>query len=150
MSDTSGSTKLLIPQLRSFYDAMDPVAWVIIRFAIGWNLFIHGYPKVTRGPEAYIKAFNAQGFDNALPWIYLAILAECIGGIAIMVGLFTRFFAAAAAIEMLIITMLYWNNGFNWMNRGYEYVLMWGLVCFAISLRGGGRYSLDRLIGREL
>ena len=61
-----------------------------------------------------------------------------------------RFDAAAAAIEMLFITILYWNNGFNWMARGYEYVLMWGLVCFAISLRGGGRYSLDRLIGREL
>ena len=62
----------------------------------------------------------------------------------------TRFFAAAAAIEMLIITALYWNNGFAWLNRGYEYVLMWGLVCFAIALRGGGDYSLDRAIGREL
>ena len=58
--------------------------------------------------------------------------------------------ATAAAIEMLIITVTYWGNGFGWMRRGYEYVLLWGLVCFAIALRGGGPYSLDRKLGREL
>jgi putative oxidoreductase len=51
---------------------------------------------------------------------------------------------------MLIITVTYWGNGFGWMRRGYEYVLLWGLVCFAIALRGGGPYSLDRKLGREL
>jgi putative oxidoreductase len=51
---------------------------------------------------------------------------------------------------MAIIMGLYWNNGFAWLSRGYEYVLLWGLVCFAIALRGGGPYSLDRLLGKEL
>jgi hypothetical protein len=27
---------------------------------------------------------------------------------------------------------------------------MWGLVLFAVALRGGGPYSLDRLMRREL
>ena len=58
--------------------------------------------------------------------------------------------AAAAAIELLIITTLYWQNGFSWLNRGYEYTLLWGLLCFAIALRGGGPYSIDRKIGLEL
>ena len=61
-----------------------------------------------------------------------------------------RLFAAAAAVEMLIISALYWKNGFPWLARGYEYTLLWGLVCFAIALRGGGPYSLDRAIGKEL
>jgi hypothetical protein len=30
------------------------------------------------------------------------------------------------------------------------YTLLWGLVCFAIALRGGGPYSVDRRIGIEL
>jgi putative oxidoreductase len=67
-----------------------------------------------------------------------------------MFGLFTRFWAAAAAIEMAIISYIYLKNGFSWLNRGYEYTLMWGLICFAISLRGGGPYSLDRKLGKEL
>ena len=29
-------------------------------------------------------------------------------------------------------------------------VLMWGIIMFAIALRGGGPYSLDRVIGKEL
>ena len=45
---------------------------------------------------------------------------------------------------------IYLPNGFAWINRGYEFVLMWGLICFAIALRGGGPYSLDRRIGIEL
>jgi putative oxidoreductase len=51
---------------------------------------------------------------------------------------------------MLLITVTYWGNGFFWTTRGYEYVLMWGLVAFAIALRGGGPYSLDRKLGKEL
>jgi uncharacterized membrane protein YphA (DoxX/SURF4 family) len=31
-----------------------------------------------------------------------------------------------------------------------EYPLFWGLILFAIALRGGGPYSLDRKLGREL
>ena len=44
----------------------------------------------------------------------------------------------------------YWPNGYGWRTDGYEYVLMWGMLAFAIALRGGGSYSLDRAIGREL
>ena len=51
---------------------------------------------------------------------------------------------------MVLIMYLYWHNGFSWLARGYEYVLLWGLVCFAIALRGGGPYSLDRMLGKEL
>jgi putative oxidoreductase len=91
-----------------------------------------------------------QGFDPALPWIWASLAIEFAGGIAIILGLFTRFFAAAAAIEMLVITMLYWKTGFGWLNRGYEYTLLWGLVCFAIALRGGGPYSADRKLGVQL
>jgi putative oxidoreductase len=72
---------------------------------------------------------------------------EFVGGIAIALGLFTRFFAAATAIEMAIITFtVFWPKGYH----AYEYTLWWGLVLFAIALRGGGPYSLDQRIGREL
>ncbi len=142
--------RLLFPGLKPFYDVAVPLAWTLIRIAVGWNLLVHGWGKVVRGPSAYVRAFVEQGFDPALPWIWAAMIIEFGGGIALIVGLFTRFFAAAAAVELLIITVLYWKLGFSWLNRGYEYTLLWGLVCFAIALRGGGPYSLDRKIGVEL
>lgn len=142
--------RLLIPGLKPFYDVAMPLAWPVVRVAVGWNLVVHGWGKVTRGPSAYIKSFSEMGFEPALAWVWGALLIEFVGGIALILGLFTRFFAAAAAIEMLIITILYWNNGFSWLSRGYEYTLLWGLVCLAIALRGGASYSVDRKIGVQL
>jgi putative oxidoreductase len=110
---------------------------------------VHGWGKVTRGPAAFAKPFADAGFDSMF-WVWSALAIEFVGGIALIVGLFTRFWAAAAAIEMALIMYLYWHNGFSWLARGYEYVLLWGLVCFAIALRGGGPYSLDRVLGKEL
>ena len=95
-------------------------------------------------------AYAKIGFEPAAVFAFASTWIEFAGGIGILLGLFTRFFAAAVAIEMLLIFLLYWGNGFSWLNRGYEYVLLWGLVSFAIALRGGGPYSLDRVIGREL
>jgi len=79
------------------------------------------------------------------------MLIEFVGGLCITVGLFTRFWAAAAAVEMAVLTFyIYWGNGYGWLSRGYEYTLLWGLVLFAVALRGGGPWSLDRRLGREL
>ncbi len=33
---------------------------------------------------------------------------------------------------------------------GWAYPFLVGVLCFAIALRGGGPYSLDRKLGREL
>jgi putative oxidoreductase len=150
MADTGAEPRPLFPFLKPFYEAVVPLAWPVIRIACGWNLAVHGWGKVSRGPQAFVKAFTDIGFDPALPWIWSALVIEFVGGIALIVGLFTRFFAAAAAIEMAVISYLYWTNGFSWLARGYEYTLLWGLVCFAIALRGGGPYSLDRKLGVEL
>jgi putative oxidoreductase len=152
MADTGAEPKLVLPQLQSFYDVVVPLAWPVVRIAAGWNLFVHGWGKgIVRGPGAFTKGFADMGFDSmTMLWVWGSLGIELVGGAALILGLFTRFWAAAAAIEMAIIMGLYWNNGFAWLNRGYEYVLLWGLVCFAIALRGGGPYSLDRALGKEL
>ena len=67
-----------------------------------------------------------------------------------MVGLFTRFFASVIAIEFFIIAFFaQFQVGYG-TARGWSMLLMWGLLFFAIALRGGGPYSLDRAIRREL
>jgi putative oxidoreductase len=64
-------------------------------------------------------------------------------------GLFTRIAAVMIWVEMaVIITVYQWQFGCFWTNRGYEFALRL-LLCTAILFRGGGCYSLDRLIGKE-
>jgi putative oxidoreductase len=151
MADAQTEPKLLLPFLQPFYDAVFPLSWLIIRIAVGWNLLVHGWGKITLGPTAAaFKGYADMGLAPPELWFWASTMTETSAGIAIILGLFTRFFAAAAAIELLIITILYWANGFGWMHRGYEYVLLWGLVSFAIALRGGGPYSLDRKLGWQL
>ncbi len=102
------------------------------------------------GVNTGLAGYSQLGMEPAWFFAWGSTLIELLGGIGIILGLFTRFCAAAVAIEMFVIFCLYWNNGFAWLSRGYEYVLLWGLVAFAIALRGGGPYSLDRKIGFEL
>ena len=151
MADQKAEPKLLLPALKPFYDFAIPLSWLVVRVAVGWNFLVHGWGKIAAGPTpGFLKAFADLGFTPPAAWFWTALVLETVAGISLILGLFTRFFAAALAIELLIITVVYWANGFSWLRQGYEYTLLWGLVCFAIALRGGGPYSLDRMIGREL
>ena len=151
MADTHAEPKLLLPRLKPFYDFAVPFSWLVVRTAIGWNLVVHGWGKITVGTTPnFLKAYTDLGFNPPELWFWASTSIEFAGGIALILGLFTRFFAAAVAVEMLVITIVYWKTGFAWTRRGYEYTLMWGLVSFAIALRGGGPYSIDRKLGTEL
>ena len=143
--------RLLLPFLKPLYDVLIPLSWPLVRCAAGLILAVHGWGKIERGAQAVAPAFMKMGYDNPIPLVYLLTFVEFFGGIGIALGLFTRFFAAAVTIEMAVIVFVhYLPNGFSWLNRGYEYALMWGLVTLAIWWRGGGPWSLDRKIGTEL
>ena len=60
--------------------------------------------------------------------------------------------AASLAIEFAVITYTVFPNGYVVINPGggWGYTLLVGALCFAIALSGGGPYSLDRALGREL
>ena len=76
-------------------------------------------------------------------------ILEFFGGLMLALGLFTRIVGAMIAIEMAVISfVVLWPN-WEWSHRGMEYPLMMGIFALAMSFRGGGRYSLDRMIGRE-
>lgn len=151
MFESPTGPKLLFPALRPLYVSLEPLSWLLIRCACGVILAVHGWGKISRGAEAMAPAFAKMGYEHPVALIYLLTFVEFFGGIAIAAGLFTRFFAAAVTIEMAVIVFAhYLPNGFSWLNRGYEYTLLWGLVALAILWRGGGPYSLDRRIGREL
>ena len=143
--------RLLFPGLRPFYDRLEPLSWLLIRCACGLILAVHGWGKITRGAEAMAPAFAKMGYEHPVALVYFLTFVEFVGGLGIALGLFTRFFAAMVTIEMAVIMFAhYLPNGFSWLNRGYEFVMLWGLVAMAIWWRGGGPYSLDRKIGVEL
>ena len=143
-------TRLLFPGLATFYRWAEPWSWVLVRITVGLMILPHGIPKLMAGigPTAAF-ALVKRGIQPAEPLAVILMLLETLGGLCVALGLFTRFFAAGIAIEMSVIAYEY-KAKFGWTGPGYEYPLMWALVMIAIVLRGGGPYSLDRKLGREL
>ena len=145
--------KLLFPGLAGFYDWAKDFSEVVVRVAAGGILFVHGWLKFNAGLAPVVGAMTKNGFVPAQAFAMSAMFLETVGAICIILGLFTRFFAAAIAIELFFITFFVsYTHGFAFSapGGGYEFPLLWGLVFFAIALRGGGRYSIDRMIGKEL
>jgi putative oxidoreductase len=146
MYDTNSEPRLVLPFLQPLYEKLIPLSWPLIRCTAGLILFVHGYAKI--GHVGAVAASMAKnGISPPLLVAYLVTFVETVGALCVAVGLFTRFFAAAAAIDLGVITFdVFWPRGFS----GYEFVLMWGLIMLAIGLRGGGPYSVDRLLRIEL
>src|ERR1700746_2858995 len=150
MANSQG--KLLYPGLAGFYESVLPIAETFVRIVIGVMFLMHVSGKFTTGAGAVAANVMAKnGLEPAILWAYVIIFLEAVGGACLIIGLFTRFFAAALAIEMLIaLLVVHLPRGYGASGGGYEYVLLIGVACFLIAIRGGGPYSVDRFIGKEL
>ena len=147
-----GEAKLLYPGLDGFYASMLPIVETFVRVVVGIMFLVHVSAKFKLGAAAVAaNVFAKNGIEPALVWAYVIMFLEAVGGVCLIIGLFTRFFAAALAIEMLVaLLFVHLPKGYAAGGGGYEYVLLIGAVCLAIAIRGGGPYSLDRAIGKEL
>jgi len=152
--------RLIIPQLASFYEYTPGLSWLIVRLTAGGMLLVHGImkaiPMAEKGLAATLAGFAAnilarRGIEPSLPLAYVVFFLETVGAVCIILGLFTRFFAAALAIQFAIIAFVaHWPAGFAAGRGGWEYPLFWGLIMFAIALRGGGPWSVDSRLRWEL
>ena len=155
MTTSSQDPTPVFSGLAPLYAHSSDLSYLIVRLTAGGMLLVHGLTKLTTGTIAGFAANSLarRGIEPALPLAYVVWFLETVGAICIILGLFTRVFAAAIGVQFLIIAFhAHWGAGFGWSRPGggWEYPLFWGLIWVAIGLRGGGPYSLDRKIGKEL
>jgi putative oxidoreductase len=142
---------LIIPALGVVYRTVAPITEPLIRVVAGGSLAIHGYQILSSDIAASARFLESAGFENGVFWAYVVGGVEFVCGLFLALGLLTRV-AAAPIIGFLVIAIVtyHWQFGFNWEARGIEYPLFWSIVVFHFLVRGGGPWSLDALIGREL
>lgn len=144
------ASRLLIPVLGRVYGALAPVTEPLIRAVAGLSLAAHGFPKLFGATAANVAFFEQAGFHPALFWTLLTGSTELFGGLCLAAGLLTRLAAAPILVFLLAAVSFHAPNGFYWNELGFEYPLFWSIVVFHFLVRGGGPWSLDAMIGREV
>lgn len=119
---------------------------LVIRIFVGFAMLSHGFPKLQQllsGEE--IVFFEFMGL-SAKTSLILAVFAEFVCSIFIILGLFSRF-----AVFFLIITMvvagLVVHSADSFSKR--ELSLLYLSIYLMLFAFGPGRYSVDYMIGRR-
>ncbi|EIE00013.1 DoxX family protein [Leptospira licerasiae] len=130
---------------------------LVLRLTLGIVIFPHGAQKL-------LGWFGGYGFKGTygyftqtagLPGIiaFLVIIGESFGSVALILGLLTRVSAIGIGIIMLGAALLvHREHGFfmNWFGaqkgEGYEFQVLAIGLAIALSIVGGGAYSLDLAI----
>jgi putative oxidoreductase len=144
--------RLIIPGLAGLYRGVAPFAYAFIRVLAALVLLPGGIDKMFYGGVARIATGNIASMGLPLPyaWAWAVASIELFGAIMLGLGLFTRPVAFAATIMLAVISFgIMIKRGMFWTTGGIEVALLLGLVTLAFVIGGGGRYSLDRLMGRE-
>jgi putative oxidoreductase len=129
-----------------------PVGYAFARIWFALLILPSGYEKVFHDGAARIAAGNVlkTGFYPPLFWAWVVALLELFGMLLLAAGLLTRPIAFMFAVELAVIVVtIQMPNGYFWTSRGAEFALVLFLVCLAFVIGGGGRYSLDRRLGKE-
>ncbi len=130
----------------------DQAAWgaLLLRVALGGLFLAHaGLKLFVFTPAGTAGFFASVGLPPALA--YVTILAEVAGGLALILGIWTRWVALALVPVLLgAIATVHAGNGF-WFNApggGWEYPAFWAVALLAQSLLGAGALAV-RIPGRS-
>jgi putative oxidoreductase len=145
-----------------------------LRVATGGIMAVHGYPKIFGGPDkpvpdqarqyfgeefamhhqhggiaqttAFLRSLGVDWAEGAAPAV---AFAEFVGGICLILGLYTRFAALLVAADMEeAIRLVHAKVGLigdGQGHRGYEWPLMILAAAVALLGEGPGRLSIDGL-----
>jgi putative oxidoreductase len=147
--------------LKLFFQTRDDVAPVLMRLGLAVVMFPHGAQKVLGWFGGYgfsgTMKFFTENLHIPAPIAVLAILAEFLGPIGLLLGLGTRLaaFGIGATITVAAL-MAHTANGFfmNWSGQqageGFEYHILMAVLAFAIVIQGAGKWALDSLVLKKL
>ena len=128
-----------------------PYAAFILRISLGvLFLALFGLKFFVFTPAGTAQFFQSLGLPGALA--YLTMVAELLGAIALILGVYTRF-VAIALIPILLgaIVTVHWSAGFFFTNAngGWEFPAFWIIGLLALALVGDGAFALKPSIAKK-
>ena len=138
----------------------DDSAGLVLRVLLGIVFFPHGAQKL-------LGWFGGHGFSGTMGFFtenmgipavfaFLAIMAESLGSVALLTGFMTRIAALGIGTVMVVAVLtVHLPYGFfmNWFGNqkgeGFEFHLLAIAIAIALIIKGGGKWSIDRLLSKE-
>ena len=127
------------------------VALLVSRVAVGFALLAHGLQKAFEfTPAGTSAAFDQMGVPAAGLVAWFTLLAEIVGGAALILGVLTPVFALVNIVSMVgAFFLVHLPNGVFVTANGYELVLSIFAALVAVAALGAGRWSVDGLLARS-
>lgn len=147
--------------MKALFKTNGEISPLIFRVLLAAVMFPHGAQKA-------LGWFGGFGFDGSMkfftetmhipaPLALLAITAEFLGPIALVLGLFSRVaaFGIGTTITVAALTVALPNGFFmNWFGNqkgeGFEYHILMAAIALAVVMQGGGKWALDSFVYRKL
>lgn len=122
------------------------LAALILRVTIGVLFLAHAGLKLfvftPAGTAGYFESLGLPG-----PLAYVVIAAELVGGIALILGIWTRW--VSLALVPILLGSIYAPHGaagffFSNTGGGWEFPAFWAVTLVVQALLGDGAYALKR------
>lgn len=133
---------------------------LFLRIVAAIAIFPHGAQKLLgwfggAGLQATLNSFSAYlGIPSYLA--ILAVLAESLGALLLVLGLFSRVSAFGLAVTMVVaVFSAHIHNGFfmNWSGtakgEGFEYHFIYFAIVMVIAVKGAGAFAMDSLLSKK-
>jgi putative oxidoreductase len=116
-------------------------ALVALRVGLGVVLVIHGYAKLfgTGGVEGFSGMLENLRFPAPLFFAYVVSLLEFVGGIMLIIGLWTKVVASLVLVQFLVILLYVKKLAFPQSDSD----LLIFAMALSLVLTGAGMYSVD-------
>jgi putative oxidoreductase len=120
------------------------IGLLLLRVSFAASLMTHGYPKFLKLMDGNMSFPDPLGVGEPASLV-LTVLGEFIAPIFILIGLKTRFAAIPPAIAMGVAVFI--MHGADPFAK-QEHAFLFLAAFIAISLLGGGKYSVDGMMRR--
>lgn len=116
-----------------------------LRLSLGLILLAHGALKLfiftPSGTAAYFTSLGLPAF-----LAYVTILIEVVGGLAIVLGIYTRIAAIISTPILIGASWAHVGNGWVFSNQGggWEFPVLLVVIAAIVSVQGAGSFAVKR------
>lgn len=128
----------------SLYGKYAETTYALLRIVVGVLFLFHGLSKFGVFSQMTIGGF--AGMVGGQVWLAVIVaLVETIGGLFLILGVFSRYSATLIALVMVgAWFIVHIKSGWNPFANGGELPLVFFFVMLSIAARGPGKWSLDK------